>query len=1143
MRFVQNFLIIFVSAYTFCADGTEDPCCSKDLQQKYELRPLEDPPSTKILAFLWHNQDQGFSYEDLMQKGKLLPGQKKRQLFQAILDLRASGWCIEHNCSCRQFKLCAGKWQTRSEDFKLALWEKISADESLLKTENTTLALCLSDQKYSVTLAGVDAVKTLWRIMFGGHYESLSFLQRQRAWSVVLRDNRVYSKAYYARHPDVPVPLQVSDLLCLKLCLELYNNFVEFRDPKALKITNDLYSYISQCPNGVSLQDLERFVSTKTKDWDVWTCVRFLMRSNYGLHVVHMSGRFFVTKDPQGRMPSPGGLLANLCALYQESPSSQYITVGLYRRGFCTVNAFDVDNIVDVLISAGRLLCLDFCYQSGMLRRDAPERWMSCLQKLRTQGALGKIARNQEVDIVQILKEDVSPEHAQAGHLWEKDYAMCEESFAQEGSCAQKRHCVGAGVLAMPEVPVQERCEPYGVQGGSPQQSLGLGDIDINIQALQDSNLVEWMDSVLAQLNDNLPGLSYAPEGLLTSTIESVNAGPLTEGLLPSPAPLGDVGVPQEVEESCAMQAMRRRNHILYALQNHGERCFPAEELQRLCGDAARPETLLEDVVDLIHYGHNIEYCAAQYRWRSEEFPSANVPNQDSGWDDFYDLSQEASFFSLTVGEKAYKFYEKGYRHVPLSTVALFVGFAKTSTTGFFGKRFRRILALKDKILQDEEIKPTYAYRDDFPGHGAVVSEDIKCVKNSLLLYKYGLDLQGKVMNAGIKKRTVNKTGGIFLHSEVLDYLRLHKNQPCSEEALAQVIVTPVGHRRRDLYRAVVHFRDGGENVVHDKNAGTLTLTDGYFKKKSGSYQRVLWHMLHKPGAANLNTTDALIALSDLGYIPSGSHVDNIFLLKRLCDREGYVDSSRQALWNIVVQEGYFGNADYYRNRADFRFCVTDTDMSSIQICWALYNHIMYDQKPAIAEKLKRFLRGKPEGVSCTRLKEFLFNAGAPCVWSALSGLMRRGYAGNIIYNRGVCLWQENGPKITPKDKGLFESLCLVPLDYHYGFATLFLHHRGHLNVCPWDVQQWLDILAFCQRRDPDHNSRAQKVWQDAQQGLVEPSKLQHKDFVLLRRIRWLERIGVIGCIMEKTSVHIEPLLTQEEWICEGEGYYGMHPS
>lgn len=1069
------------------------------------------------------------------------PNNQKRDLAIAIIDLRNNGLNIENSGG--GFTLLEGRREAKNGCFKKVLWQKFCQDDNLPKRSDAITALELSDEGYFVDYWSICAIKTLWNCIFRKYCSREPFLLKKKAWEVILRDFRVYGRDYYSQHPDVQATFYPGVLASFHKMLTFYKDYVEFQDPDVVRLKEHLCHYILLSPQGRTLQEIEGFLQSNDKTKvDLWVGIRIVLRSDSGPHIYYDEGRVCWSSTPEVPVVSKGGLAVNIGNLFRENPSCDAITFALYKRGFFSVTAFDVHNIVDILIVGDRLrpdekyMCCGVILGSGS---DAEYR-----QELLSSGLLLQIMDGWPMDIITYVKTRVYPKHFKWKALDRPAPKKTKRKHNQKPSklaIVSKKPCLEANDMAF-----AQRKKPSFAE----ERRLDNAEVDsIDLSTFSPSGFdVDFLLSDSPQGVPNDGEVQQQSTGYVNAapSFGATNAGrsqdPRYDNLSvlshsdshcaeqdsEAEEPLGEIAQRAKTRQQRLLEYLRQRENIFCSF----------EDVRALYGEGGTKEALFEDVLSLMQSHDNIAYDIKKEKCRLCSFPCVKqAPDAKvSGVVFFCERLTHHSFCALDIRKKTHCLYAHGYRHIPLSTVALFANTGRASgSTMPWSSREQRIEALKDKILKEEEVKCSYEYRGQLPGFDEVLSKDLTCVRKSLQLYTDGRALLQKNMKANRltrPSRLKGKKNGNIPHPEIFYFFTKNKGRGCSIKELQAVAQMPNSHNCRDIYRNIADLRALKINIVHDGNK--FTLLDGERKEKTGSYKKVAWYALN--GVFLPYVRDVFLYTSDLGYNPLWAIVEYIFVLKKLCMRDKSLPPHRQVAWNIIVEEDVLRDASYYASHAK-SVHLDATDMGNLANCWELYNHIMYDQDPTVAHAAKSILEKHPEGISLGNLQVALLRCTykstkkKPNMWNTISGLMRRGYAGQISVTGDLVIWRPDAPKIAPTSNSLLIDLCKIPLGCSVGESTVLLHKQGHFNVSPWDVTQLLDILAFVGYREESKYHALHALWQ----GREYLTPISYNDEVFIRRIQWFQRTKMLDALRNRQLVDLNAVLQTEEWLSEAE--------
>ena len=1224
------FLISFFCIPLFCAIFTPDAIRTSFFEEEehyteenaqhylasvsMDLQIVPGTLSALILADL-QGQKRRYLSESLLKRHiRARTNNKNRSLFMAVISLRNKGYNIAHIQN-KGFALLDGTREVRQDCYKRALWDALTREKDLFKTSDVLIALSLSDVHYRVQYMDVCSIKALWQLIFNKNDLPKGLHRKKKAWDVIVQDFDVYERHYYMQHPLVQEAFTPADITSFKKMFDFYKEYAEWEDPQYRQIKERLYQYLKICMEGATLQDIQDFLQCSGENINVWMGIRIIVRGGYGGQIHYLGERVFLKDIPEKPYVVKSDLMANICDIFKENPSCEYITLALYKRGFYTVNPFDVRNILDVLMRAGRLVAC--CDDAERCREHdevifGPGSDGCYLQELKDNKTFWKIQEEWPCDIMSYLKVCVYPKYF--------GWHSCESVALKEGGkkhkkdfdvtmAETKKPCLEEGVL----VPEEDLRQYQGDRSmlDPLDQSFQLelpnlsrksmdeffddcGDIFFGDESLNasDDTTPKPNDSALpsdfnvgcyfhhdiaspgqaseSDLND-APGVS-SRGGLSDSEEDSdgsgdtesvkhheiANPGQASESDLndaPGVSSRGGLSDSEEDSdgsgdtESVKACAQKRQKLLLeYLKQKENEFCS-SEELQALYGGQGTKATVLEDAVSLIHSHHNIEYNKEreQYRLCSGPWPvRASEDNAKKACDHVQFLCQsliKESFAALNIGEKTYYFYEHGYRSVPLSTLALLVTMRRPKSFYALTKREKRVIAVKDEILEEETIKGVREYTHI----EGLRSEDLGCIKESFGLYTDGCAILAKNTQKKVCVRRRNRQeGGLTSYPEVMEFMKKTKGQIITEAHLKKIVNATSRHRAREAISSVGDLRACGMNIVHNVQEAegptyTFILCDGYRETKPGCFKKVLWRMLDGQDLSSVSVKSLFLTLSNLGYNPGWSVVERIVMLKKLYLHDATVNSRKLAAWEMIMQDKELHNADYYAKRSNSAVCLDAADMKSLTYCWGLYNAIFYHYDYLVSQKTKDILeQSHAEGIAFPDFRKALL-ASLPKRrgkktngWCALSDLMRRGYAGKIDLIGERVVWRPGGPNIAQTNNTICADFCNIPLGYEYGPAAVFLHKRGHLNVSPWDVAQLLDIFAFLRCREENRYHYLQELWANIQNGRELWQNLPHREAVFIKRIKWLQSMGVLAGIKDG-CVSLEKILNEEEWFLEEE--------
>ena len=576
------------------------------------------------------------------------------------------------------------------------------------------------------------------------------------------------------------------------------------------------------------------------------------------------------------------------------------------------------------------------------------------------------------------------------------------------------------------------------------------------------------------------------------------------------------------------------QQNVLSYLQGCNEMpCSEDQVLQAVY--AGKYDTLLEDVVALIHNGYNIIYDQKHYRLIAGSWVSGQTVLQCRKI--FNDLLNNKIFKKLTLAEKTYQLYEYGCSNIPLGVVALFEIFDHQKhrvkkCRAIADKKLEDLIALRGYILSSGEILNACAYKSLFPQMQKINNADIASIQESLTLYAQGREF---LANAVVQCKDADV---------VLKCLQDHHGQACSEDTFKLLMFYyRYDHAREYLYKAIAVLRSQGKNIVYDASNKTFTLKNGLRVKKRGPYKKVLWSMLSVAWECRESVPGLFRELSDRGYDPLFDVVEDIVLIKRFCRTYNPADvqlrlchAKKKKVWDIICAEGDVQGALHYRSHPDGGVVVTEWELEKIRSLWCLYQEIMYDHNYDDAKALQSFLKDNAEGVGLQDVQKLMVIPTRTSLWKRLSSLMRSGYAGNVSVKDGVVYWDRYGQSVPRKEEGLLERVCAIPEGQDVYEATIAMHKEGYLSVGPWDVQRLLDVLVVTGRRhsgalDPE----AHKLWETMQQGCEDLLCPCAEVNMTIKRLTWLKDIGVLDSIKNKQFVRFEKILTKEFWICDEE--------
>ena len=583
---------------------------------------------------------------------------------------------------------------------------------------------------------------------------------------------------------------------------------------------------------------------------------------------------------------------------------------------------------------------------------------------------------------------------------------------------------------------------------------------------------------------------------------------------------------------------------VLSYLEDRKDAFCPEDHiLQEVYKD--KEATLLEDVVCLIYQGYNIEYTGDQYRLCTAPLPT--LKRTVDARQLFSHLFKCQAFVTLSLPEQTYLLYQHaGCRHVSIGVVALFDVLARSTRSPSGGwcispKKLYNMLILRQNMLQCRVILSAPEYKELFCGMTSVRSEDIARIRESFKMY-----IQGKELLASSEKVTITQNLGAQPDKEqardVLRCLQEEGSPWCGELLLKERLVTDGSRSVRVLYKAIVLLRSEGRNIMHDVQLKQFKLMPGVRVQKFGDYAKVLWSELSDPRIMKKGAAKLFLDLSDRGYNPTFSAVEDVLFIKKLsspCSKKKLKsdDALQRQLWEAICQDKrVYDDQESYAKRSagPIVWAGHPSLIKRMKHCWHVYNRVVFGMNPRTIDVWREFLQRKGEhGVSFDQLYSFFGTQECKVVWECLSGMMRSGYAGNITIEQQKVYWDEKGTDVERKSIGLLERVCAIPEDQDAGEATCAMHKEGYLSVTPWDVRRILDVLVCVGRRQSGaFDGHAHQLWKA---GLQPDGSVPGHMSMTVYRLSWLHDQGILERLKNAESVSFEPILTKEFWICDEE--------
>ena len=546
-----------------------------------------------------------------------------------------------------------------------------------------------------------------------------------------------------------------------------------------------------------------------------------------------------------------------------------------------------------------------------------------------------------------------------------------------------------AAVLAnVPEDCESVRPEDILPQHGSPVPATREEDC-----LSEDASAFDGEEGVRAQMPEALDAIPEDSEYVVPEGIASQHDSPVPENFeedcLSEGASAPDLGEGMREKNRRRVQEVWDANHkrqkllLDYLQERTGKHCLVKDLLSYSAIKDYSKDVLWEDVVALIHTGHNIRYDnqggrEAFYFSREQLMPPEMYPHYTHA---FCSLWKGVVFRQLSVGRQTYILYSYGYTNVPLSTVALMVsvkaearlvqdpnkdvGKCENPGLGMQMLRWDRILAVQNKILEDKEILCAFNYSNGQFGHGAVTSRDLSTIKRGLGLHSTGSVLVDMFAPQAIKRHR-NVAKGETIHQDpVIAYLA-QLQEPCSEEDLRRKVETTSRHGYRDFVRTIVSLRADQHNIVHNED-GTFELRKEERVVRPGFFSLFLWQALDQTAYRELGENKILLRLSDLGFNPVANAVNSVILLKRLMsdipDFSLPEESVVRKVWEMVLRENALYSRSYYKTKISGADSVTTHRYNTVKTCVRVYNFLMYGGTCALAGGcMHRGLREENDG-------------------------------------------------------------------------------------------------------------------------------------------------------------------------------------
>ena len=886
--FFLSFLTIFLYTQGFCVESDKEH--ESDVFVKKTTR--RGGPSrchtyrNNVLAYLSQRMHTPCYEIDLMEFCPRVTD-KRRDLYGSILMLREQGHNIIHNASAETFTLAAGVRQRATGCYKERLWGMLD-NASVLYTRSLLLALSLSDEGYDPTVAWVESLQVLKKILDTGMHLGKTFWRRKKMWAAMQEENCMLTAQGFSSHVKVQELVTSEDVNCMNHCWDFYTKVLHPMSGFGFEKKEKLRRYMEQRPEGVESADLEGFLKDEgLQSLGLWGCVGALMQTKGSQVLDYKKGKFFWNNSPQCgffqflEVSDVLFLLVSERHRPEEGMCLDDMLFALYKRGFFNINAQEVESILDILAVT------DLLPPGHAGGRDVLNAWEK------------KDAESQE-------DQSLSPPIATRVALLTR---LHKSGILQRFLQKKPMDLIGIIKVKMAEGDVPDR-KRKNVHGGPEDSSVQCKQFCYD-KAFQSEDIHEWFTQSTDAPIDVLGGAGASTQTVSHEGSQDDNPG------------------------------VQRRKQLLQCLEHHKDR--PVSEgyfLEKFRKMWVNAESLLEDAVRLIFEEHNVQYKDGAYTLLSQDF---TVPLIEKGsWQHFLSEFGKNTSSKMSLANKAYLLYDRGFRNIPMSTVALYqcVLNAMKRAYGITDRKMEVLLDMKQEVFCANQKLSHQHYETFFPGWG-VEQRDIDVLHDSLvfseegrIFLKMNMENRGKVMNQS---------------ALVLRHMQRVKNQPCSMQALKSVVLSQDrSNRRRDVIRAVVSLRGTGKNIIHD-GAGNFTLIDGVREIKPG-YQRVLWDRMVSGKAHNNNMLDTFLSLSDEGFFPCWSEYKYLWGLYHLVffNELRALDPirKRKKMWDLVVKERRVKSYDYYLHQEGCQD-INLYDFKFIKACFDLYTEYVCKDRPS----------------------------------------------------------------------------------------------------------------------------------------------------------------------------------------------------